>query len=111
MSFAVSAEVRGNAAVLTVLGDVDLATAPVLDSAISDAWTPPDQLVIDATSVPFMDSTGLGVLVKAVMRAREEGGGVALVGVTSRVHKVLSITGIDEHLSIYDSVAEAVRNT
>lgn len=111
MSFAVSAEMRQNAAILTVHGDVDLATAPALESAIADVWIPPQSLVIDAGDVPFMDSTGLGVLVKAALRAREEGGRVAMAAVGSRVHKVLAITGLDEHVAIYSTVEEALRNT
>ncbi|MDO8731345.1 MAG: STAS domain-containing protein [Actinomycetota bacterium] len=111
MSFEVSAEMLGNAAVLTVHGDVDLATAAILDSAIADSWSPPGRLVIDATRIAFMDSTGLGVLVKAAIQARDEGGQVAMAGVGSRVQKVLAITGLDEHIAIYDTVADAVRNT
>ncbi len=111
MSFAVSAELRQDALVLTVNGEVDLATAPVLDAAIADAWTPPQPLIIDATELPFMDSTGLGVLVKAALRARDEGGQIAMAAVGSRVHKVLAITGLDQHLAIYPTVEEALRNT
>ncbi|HBJ72684.1 MAG TPA: anti-anti-sigma factor [Actinobacteria bacterium] len=111
MSFAVSAELFENAVVLTVLGDVDLATAPALDSAIAASWSPPARLVIDASRIAFMDSTGLGVLVKAAIRAREEGSKVAMAAVCSRVLKVLTITGLDAHLPIYDTVSDALRNT
>ena len=111
MSFAVSAEILDNAAVLTVRGDVDLASAPLLESAIADSWQPPLRLVIDASDLPFMDSTGLGVLVKAALRARDEGGQVAMASVGSRVHKVLTITGLDAHVAIYDTVEDALRNT
>lgn len=111
MSFAVSAQLFENAVLLTVLGDVDLATAPALESAIAASWSPPARLVIDATKIAFMDSTGLGVLVKAAIRARDEGGDVAMATVGSRVHKVLTITGLDAHLAVYDTVADALRNT
>ncbi len=111
MSLEVSAESLGNAAVLNVRGDVDLATASVLESAIADAWTPPQRLVIDASQIAFMDSTGLGVLVKAAIQARDEGGEVVMAAVGPRVHKVLAITGLDAHIAIYPSVEEALRNT
>ena len=58
-----------------------------------------------------MDSTGLGVLVKAALRVREEGGQIAMAAVGSRVHKVLAITGLDEHVEIYETVEDALRNT
>lgn len=106
-----SAELLENAAVLKVHGDVDLATAPVLESAIAESWVPPQRLIIDASDLPFMDSTGLGVLVKAAIRARDEGGQVVLAAVGARVHKVLAITGLDEHVAICDTVEEALQNT
>ena len=111
VSFGVSAELRQNVAILTVHGDVDLATAPLLESAIRDSWTPPQRLVIDAQDLPFMDSTGLGVLVKAAIRVRDEGGQIAMAAVGARVRKVLSITGLDQHVAIYDTVEDALRNT
>ena len=106
-----SAELHQDAAVLTVHGDVDLATAPLLESAIADSWSPPQRLIIDASDLPFMDSTGLGVLVKAAIRVREQGGQLAMAAVGSRVHKVLVITGLDEHVAIYETVEDALRNT
>jgi len=111
MEFEVSSEARDGVVLVRVRGDVDLATAPRLDEVLTACWQPSARLVIDATDIPFMDSTGLGVLVKAAVRAREAGGSVALVAVASRVRKVLAITGLDTHLAIYDTVADAVRAT
>jgi len=111
MELEISSQMRGDALIVSVRGDVDLATAPLLDSALAELWQPPDRLVIDASGIAFMDSTGLGVLVKCAARARDEGGSVALVAVTPRVRKVLAITGLDSHLGLFDTVDGVLRAT
>jgi len=111
MEFEISSETRGDDLIVSVRGDVDLATAPLLDRALADLWQPPDRLVIDAAGVAFMDSTGLGVLVKCAARARDEGGSIGLAAVTPRVRRVLAITGLDGHLAVFDTVDAALRAT
>jgi len=111
MEFEVSSEVRDAVVIVRARGEVDLATAHLLDEGIAEAWTPPVPLIIDALEVGFMDSTGLGVLVKAVQRTRIEGGTVAIAVSADRVRKVLAITGLDTFVSVHGSVDEAVRAT
>lgn len=55
-----------------------------------------------------MDSSGLGVLVAGLKRAREAGGEMALVCREGPTYKVLAITGLDRVFPIYDSVDDAV---
>ena len=94
--------------VLEVKGEVDLYTSPQLkdkvNELIEDGQT---RLVINLTDVGFMDSSGLGVLVTALKRAKEHEGSLALVCPEGSVHKVLTITGLDRVFPIYGSVAEA----
>lgn len=111
MEFGVSSEIVSGALVVSVRGDVDLATAAHLDSEILRAWQPPQLLVVDASEVPFMDSTGLGVLIKAAERANDLGGAVAIVTNADRVRKVLTITGLDSFIYVAQSLSEALRAT
>lgn len=111
MEFTASSEARDGALVVRAVGDIDLASAPVLHAAIVEAWQPPQPLVVDATDVAFIDSTGLGVLVAAVQRTRDEGGQVAIAVTADRVRKVLSITGLDAFVAVHPTVAQAVRAT
>ena len=111
MEFAVSSEIISGALVVSVRGDVDLATAGRMDSEILVSWKPPQPLVVDASDVPFMDSTGLGVLIKAAERASHLGGSVAIVTNAERVRKVLTITGLDSFILIAQSLEEALLAT
>ena len=94
--------------VLEVKGEVDLYTSPQLKEKVNDLIEEGQtQLVIDLSGVGFMDSSGLGVLVTALKRAKERGGALALVSPEGSVHKVLTITGLDRVFPIHDSVAQA----
>jgi anti-sigma B factor antagonist len=94
--------------VLAVKGEVDLYTSPQLKDKVGEMIEQGhSRLVIDLTDVGFMDSSGLGVLVTALKRARERDGSLALVCPEGSVHKVLTITGLDRVFPIHQTVAEA----
>jgi anti-sigma B factor antagonist len=65
------------------------------------------QVVVDLRGVEFMDSTGLGVLVGALKRLREQEGDLALVCTEGPVLKILTLTGLDRVFPIHRDVAEA----
>jgi anti-sigma B factor antagonist len=97
-------------AVLTVSGEIDIATAPSLRERLHSMLADDSQrLVVDLDDVGFLDSTALGVLVGALKRARTEGGEVRIVSTQPRVRKVFEITRLDSAFDLFDSVDEAVR--
>ena len=91
--------------VVHVVGEVDLANAPELDQQLATVMgQSPSQLVVDLTEVTFMDSTGLGVLVRALKRSRELEIRLDLIVTNERVLKVFGITGLDTVLPIHSSM-------
>lgn len=93
---------------LTLDGEVDVATSPSLKSAlVSVAEQGCSRIVVDMRNVTFIDSSGLGVLVGALRRARENGGSVHVVCTRESTLKVFRITGLDKVFGIYASAAEA----
>lgn len=94
--------------VLEVAGEVDVYTAPTLRDRITDLLDGGQRrLVVNLTTVEFIDSTGLGVLVGALNRAKELGGSLDLVCPQERVLKLLRITGLDDVFSVYRTVGDA----
>ncbi len=91
------------APVVVVEGEVDVATAPSLRDELyrlienGATW-----VVVDLSGMDFIDSTGLGVFVGALKRAREGGGGVELRGLKPSARKVFEITGLDSAFTIAD---------
>ncbi len=90
-------------------GEVDLHTSTDLRRRITqllaEGWT---RIVVDLSGVEFMDSTGLGVLVGALRRLRDQEGSLALVGPREPVRRVLMVTGLDRVLPTYASLEEAL---
>ena len=64
--------------------------------------------MVDLTGVTFLDSTGLGVIVKALKRTREADGTLAVATESERVLKVFRITGLDGVVPLFPDVAAAV---
>lgn len=97
----------GQAAVITVSGELDLASSPALQEeldriAASDAQL----LIIDLREVDFMDSTGLSVLVRAHQRSEELGRRLAMVKGPPQVERLLSLTGVAGRLTLIDTPEE-----
>ena len=93
--------------VITVSGEVDLATSPELDVAIIGAIdSGTSSVAIDLTDVSFMDSSGLGVIVRGLKRCREADKDLDLVITNERVLKVFGITGLDQVIPIHDSIED-----
>ena len=100
---------RGRWTVLTVVGEVDVATAPRLRERLLQLVSHGNHhLVVDLDGVDFLDSTGLGVLVGALKRVRTNDGELTLVCTQPRLLKVFDITGLDRVFTLYDSVDFAV---
>jgi anti-sigma B factor antagonist len=65
------------------------------------------RVVLDMSSVNFVDSTGLGAVV-ACMKSRTGRGDLALAGVSGLVAELFQLTRLDGVFSIFDSVDDAL---
>ena len=94
MSFEINSRtVDARVAVVTLAGEVDLLTAPQVKQRITELVDQGiSQIVVDLSRIEYLDSTGLGVLVGALKRLREQEGDLQLVHPTARVQRVLEIT-------------------
>ncbi|MFC3962840.1 STAS domain-containing protein [Nocardia jiangsuensis] len=99
---------REGATVLSVAGEVDLATAPALENAIDAILgAKPASLIIDLTEVSFLASAGMATLVAAHQRA---GGSTAIAVVADgpATSRQLKMTSLDQVFSLYATLDEAV---
>lgn len=91
-SLSLHAAVRDGVARLTLEGELDMASAPVLESAVDGALESAQGLELDLGGVSFMDSTGLRTLLAIRQRLGETGGELRLVAVPPPVRRVLDVT-------------------
>lgn len=93
---------------LTATGEIDLASAPLLESEINASLdSGVGLLVIDLIGVTFLDSTGLRSLLATHTKLEEAGSKLALVVASGPVMRLFDVTGIESALNIYPSVAAA----
>jgi anti-sigma B factor antagonist len=87
--------------VLTVEGELDIATAPRMISALNEALADEDvPLLVDLTRVVFMDSTGLALLMNARRRAMRRERGFAIVCPGGPISRVFEIADMVESLRV-----------
>lgn len=92
--------------VLVVAGELSLAEAPILERHLTDALeTATSTVVVDLGGVEFIDSTGLSVLVRAHQQATERGVEFGVRNPRAQAHRLLSLTGLEERLTIADQSA------
>jgi anti-sigma B factor antagonist len=96
------------AVVIHLVGELDLYNAPEIRSALLEVCEEqPGRLIIDLGEVDFVDSTALGVLIEA--RARLANRQSFLLAAPGReTHRALTISGLDRHLAVHDTVEAAL---
>jgi anti-sigma B factor antagonist len=99
--------------VVALTGEVDLYSAPDLKAELArltDGGA--HDIVVDMTGTTFIDSTALGVLVRAVQRMREtDGGRFALVVTDENIRRIFEMTGLERVFPIYGSRDEALTDS
>ena len=93
--------------VISVTGEIDVATAPQLREYLHRVIARGQAtVVLDLLGVTFLDSTALGVLVGALKRCRELGGELHVVVSDARIRKIFEITGLNTIFPIVSTPAE-----
>lgn len=102
---------RGEGACAVILdGEIDVYTAPRLkEELVSVVESGCPNVVVNMEKVGFIDSSGPGVLVSALRRARERDGVVRIVCTRDNILKIFRITGLDKVFPIYSEMAEATK--
>src|SRR5207245_9653395 len=95
--------------VLAPTGRLDVAGAPALKDAVSEAMkSGKPRLVIDMEGVSFVDSSGLGSVVAALKHLRSSQGALRLVVANHGGRVVLRVATLDRRVPYDLRVAEAL---
>ena len=86
----------GDRVEIQLAGDLDVETAPLVAEHLQAAFaTDAAELVIDATELEFVDSSGLGLLLTVHKRSAAEGKGFSIRGVRPQL-LLLQVTGLSD---------------
>jgi anti-sigma B factor antagonist len=95
--------------VVEVRGEIDLRYQPEFQQALmAVCQEKPRVLVVHLQEVTYMDSSGVGTLVKVSHALKSQGSRLALVAPTERVRSIFEITTLDKYFTILDTEEEAL---
>ena len=98
-------------AVLRFTGRLDFTSAPEARDQFAAAIAAGQRkLIIDLSKVGFVDSAGLGSLIGGMRAARQAGGDLRIANPSEQSRMLLSLTSLDQVLTISPTVEEALRD-
>jgi anti-anti-sigma factor len=100
--------VDGARSVVAVRGEIDLATAPLLEAtvkAVIDQGC--TQVVFDASGVDFMDCSGLRSVLGLAERLGRRGGALVIRTPSAQVTRLLDLSGVDAIVPVDQPAASA----
>ena len=105
-------QIRPGVVVLEMTGSIRMGpNCQQIEQAVEDLIRHHETRVIfDFSGVPFIDSSGMGTLVRCLAKLKKLGGTLRLSGVKGMVEGVLKLTQIDRVIEIYPTATEASRD-
>jgi anti-sigma B factor antagonist len=94
--------------VVGLTGDVDLQTSPAVRQKLLECLEKHNKLVVDLSSVAYIDSSGVASLVEAFQVSRKKGANFSLAAVSPAAMRVLSLARLDKVFTIHPDVNAAV---
>lgn len=102
----------GEVTILDLKGKLTLGDGDELlkDKVNSLVYQGRKQIVLNLAGVPYIDSAGLGEIVRTYTTVSRQGGKLKLLNLTKRIEDLLSITKLLTVFEVFDSEQEAVRS-
>ena len=102
-NFACSSARIGDVQMVTVLGELDGATAPVVERELrSVESTAVRAIVLDLSGVTFIDDAGVQLVLRAAARSRADANRLRLLRGPAGVQQVFRLTDVEQHLPFVD---------
>jgi len=79
-------------------GDIDLYNVNQLKDKLAACKA--KNIIIDATDLQYIDSTGLGVLVSSLKKVQEDDGCIKIIGLKKHIYKIFALTSLDKIFEI-----------
>jgi anti-anti-sigma factor len=100
--FSVERSVRGDVVVITVRGELDMATVDRL-AVLAEDVPQGSRVVVDMAELEFIDSAGIHLLLALDLRSRQEGWDLTLARPQTTVMRMLTLLKITDQIPIRDT--------
>jgi anti-sigma B factor antagonist len=103
-------QLESGLAVVTITGRLTMGGEPErLDAAVKSLLQKDQKkFVLDITTLDYVDSSGLGMLVSCLTNVRKAGGELSLAGANPRIKRIFAMTGVDTMMPMFDTLAAAM---
>jgi anti-sigma B factor antagonist len=106
-SFSATLESLNGSAVVVLVGELDLNTAPVLEGTLDPLLDDgPPEVVIECSGLEFIDSSGIAILVRAQQRLQIRGGHLVVRSLKPHALKIFETVGLIDYLGVETEVAD-----
>ena len=95
----INKEIENEKAVFVLEGRLDTLTAPDLEKELGDVLEDVTELILDFSSLDYISSAGLRVLLAAQKRMNRQGS-MKVIGVNGTIQEIFEVTGFSEILTI-----------
>lgn len=100
---------REDVALITVQGYLDADTATEFQHHLANQLHHGRRhFLLDLSEVPFMDSSGMNIILRVYQQARELPGSVHIIAPTPAVRRILDLTGVSITVPVSESTEEAL---
>lgn len=92
---------------VTISGNLDAMTSPEAEEKLVAQTTETNKLLLDLSSLNYISSAGLRVMLNVAKIIQNQGGVLALSGLTDQVKEVFDISGFSAIFNIFDNQSDA----
>ncbi len=98
----------GDILIINLFGELFSEQAVFLDYKLMELITQSDKIIINCQDLEYVDSKGLGVLIKVLNHVNEQGGKMLFCSVTGKVKKLFDLTRLDRFIHVYTDLEQAI---
>lgn len=104
-------DIQQDLVVIHIAGRLDSTTSLQFESDIQEYLAPPQKnLIMDFSELDYISSAGLRVILKIAKVFSGVSADFSVCGMLDNVYEVFEISGFDNYITIYDSLADYEAN-
>jgi len=96
--------------IIKINGELDASNSKDLRKAFDEYFLRANKFVLDFSDLQFMDSTGLGTIIRIFKFTEQRNGILCIANPQNKAARVLKMTQAHKVINIYDSVDDAISN-
>ena len=97
----------GEVLVISFYGELHSEQTELVEFRVKELVTRADKIIINCSELEYLDSKGLGSLVKINSTVKEQKGELVLCSVSGKVEKVFNLTRFYDYIKVFGDIEKA----